>query len=248
MAPMRTRTRATFLLGVALGLAMTGCRYHARERTNLSEGTGCRSHCAHVHQKCVEDGEARRLGLDGVTYDLCRRELEDCTAHCRSATTAIARKDPPPPPADGLGWEPSDSVIECPFGLGSLSVPSALAPQVRRIDLDELQIDLSPEAILKLQSGRGKPPPMLEEWLSLHVQLTGTKQENLEVNVRPLDAPPEGWSVEYSISEGTTQTSFQAAARLVRRGDRFCRVIAVQRADVSEDQSAMRLLQSFVTR
>ncbi len=67
------------LLACALG---AGCRYHASHDATDTRDQSCGGHCAAVHEGCVRSGQAKTLGLPGVTYHLCRERLEACLAGC----------------------------------------------------------------------------------------------------------------------------------------------------------------------
>jgi hypothetical protein len=143
-------------------------------------------------------------------------------------------------------WSSEKNVLSCPLTFTELSLPPRFTEFVRRIGPDEIVVDLTPDAILLMRGGRGKPPPLLDDWGSLHTRLSGVPPAG-PVNWQ-LDRAYYGGSwdyvVDYELPDAGPSTGFRAADRSVQRRDGYyCRLLAVERNDALPDRSTVQILQ-----
>jgi hypothetical protein len=240
-------------------LLLCGCRYGGQLAREAEVDENCRSVCADSHASCVRNGEARKWGLPGVTFDLCQRELDDCRARCRAyrESPRLVREVQPVDAGDAefartLEWQQGESVVRCPGGSPSVSFPPNLLAHVKRERVLYRDIDTilyrDADAVLMIRSGQGEPAFVAEEWLGLQSLLTHDSPSfHLdEMNVRANGQP---WDADYLVRVDGKQVKYRAVGRTVARGGgTYCRAIAIERADVPAERSTVRMLSTFPPR
>ena len=198
-------------------LVLASCRYHATNVEDLS--AQCETHCATVHQRCVQNGEAAKLGLPGITYDLCRRELEACQRDCRPMTAPLVTGTPrDDTPTDGVLWNPSTRELSCAHSALRVTLTDEAAQALTRGGADAVFINLAPDSVLLVRGGDKPFPPLLDDWAMLHAQLTGQGDAKLEGQ---FDAQLSGSDAAWSGSSD----GFHVSARM----QPHCRWLTIER-------------------
>lgn len=198
-------------------LVLASCRYHATNVEDLS--AQCETHCATVHQRCVQNGEAAKLGLPGITYDLCRRELEACQRDCRPMTAPLVTGTPSSDaPTDGVIWAPATRQLSCAHSALHVTLTDEGAQALTRGGADAAFVNLAPDSALLVRGGDQPFPSLLEDWARLHAQLTGQADAKLDVHA---DAKTAGADTVWTA----TYDGFHARAR-ERPG---CRWLTIER-------------------
>jgi len=168
--------RVTRFLAVLL---FASCRYHATNAENLV--AECETHCSSTHLRCVQNGTAAKLGLPGITYDLCRRELESCQRECRPLTPAVTLTDAPnEAPRDGVSWEPASKRLGCSRSSLRVTLTDDGAAAVTRGGADVVMSTLAPDVVLLVRGGDKPLPLLMSDWAMLHGQLTGAHDAKLD--------------------------------------------------------------------
>lgn len=246
-APLPIESHLGALLAASV---LTACSYYA---TATGAATSrCRADCADNHQRCVGSGEARRLGLPGITYDLCARELDACRANCAREVRADlpheAPRPPPPPsqPVDGIVISDQGRRIECPWTSSSLLLPAGVGASLKRDGSNEVEVDLAPESILLVRASRGAQPPLLDLWIGLQARLVDLSDAKVDLNLngRSLDAS-DRWFAEYAVRKAGLDVHFRSALRTARVGNAHCLAWGIERADVPAERSTVRWVDTF---
>ncbi|GMU58989.1 MAG: hypothetical protein AMXMBFR34_07520 [Myxococcaceae bacterium] len=176
-------------------LALLACRYHAANVENLA--AECETHCAAVHERCVQQGQAVKWGLPGVTFDLCRREQEACRTDCRPLTPSVVVGSSSQAPG-GVRWEPETGRLSC--------APSALVVTLDRQDASALHrerpdvvfITLAPDRVALMRAG--STTSLVEDVAMLHGRLTGQGDARLDAQVSAQTQDGQlTWEGEYRV-------------------------------------------------
>jgi hypothetical protein len=202
-------------------LVMASCRYHATNAENL--GAECETHCSTTHLRCVQNGMAAKLGLPGITYDLCRRDLESCQRDCRPMQPPVTLADTPnEAPRDGVIWEPELKRLSCTRSSLRVTLTDDGAQSVTHAGSDAAMINLAPDAVLLVRGGDKALPSLIDDWAMLHGQLTGANDAKLDgqLNAKISDGETV-WTASYESSG----TRFIVRARELSK----CRWLTVER-------------------
>lgn len=204
-------------------MLLSSCRYHAANVEPLS--SECETHCAATHQRCVRQGEAVKWGLPGLTYDLCRRELETCRRDCRPLTSPMVTRDAPAPAPEGVSWEPASHLLSCARSSVRVTLSDSEAQAVRREGADAVSFDLVPARAALMRAGA--KTSLLEDWAVLHARLTGAGDATWNAQL----------SAETVNGETVWRGEYEAAGagryRIYAREQARCRWLVLERASVS---------------
>ncbi len=178
---------------------LASCRYHATNVENLT--AECETHCSKLHQLCVQNGQAAKLGLPGITFDLCRQELEGCQRDCRPITPPVVMGTSNEAPRDGVEWNAQTRVLSCSRSSLRVTVTEEAARALTRGGADAAMINLAPDSVLLVRGGTKAFPPLLEDWAVLHAQLTGQPDAKVELQVNAKTVDGENvWAGTYDAS------------------------------------------------
>lgn len=207
-------------------LVLAACRYHATNAEDLT--AECETHCAATHQRCVQNGEMAKLGFPGVTYDLCRRELERCQRDCRPMTTPVVTATPVhEAPRDGVLWEPGARRLSCAHSTLRVTLTEEGAQALTRDGGDAAFVNLAPDSALLVRGGDQPFPPLLDDWAMLHMQLTGQLDAGFDGK---FDVQLSGTDVAWS---GTSE-GLRVSARL----QPHCRWLVLEREGAARRAAA----------
>ncbi len=227
---------------VVLVAASVGCRYHS---TRVAANDGCRRTCADVHESCASQRDlATTFGLPGVKYDRCRRELDDCLDTCRSSPGSYVAAPGPelddPVPRDGVEWDASHSKVSCAFTATELALPATFKDHVRRIDPDQIVVDLSPAAVLLIRSGNaGQLPSTFDDWVRLQAMLSTTPDARADASGDLRMNDRTAWHSSYTLTDEHATTAYRAAGRQHAMGTAVCRLLAVERVPTTPELSTV---------
>jgi len=248
---MARRSPPLLVCVFAACLLDSSCHYYAKPGDPLE--SDCRTGCADNHERCVASGEAAKVGLPGVTYHRCARDLEACRENCARAKRARLPEETlgpqdtppttPPSPAEGVIWDTAARRLRCSRTSSSLSLPSAPPSTVSRHGPDELLVDLAPDAILLMRAQHGSVTEVIETWARLQAHLSGASQLDVDLGGAQTSSGNgvERWDVGYVVDG----TRFRAAMRVVQRRGASCTVVAIEREGVSPGRSVIEALDSF---
>ncbi len=231
---------------LAVVLLSASCIYGAPKPDSLAADGECRRICSDTHDSCVRGGIARQFGLPGVTYDLCRREQDRCTANCRNEsrplTGAPASTSGAPAPT-GVVWDEAAGKLRCPTQASSLHLPDAWRGSVQIASAAEVQLH-APDAVAAMQAAQGEPPSVLEAWMTLHGRLSPLGSSPALSVTGSFDSAGS-LALDYEVTDGGVAGKFRAAERTVRRAGGYCRVIAVERVSAAAEDRVTPLLTAF---
>jgi len=171
-----------------------------------------------------------KLGLPGITFDLCRQELETCQRECRPITPPVVTGTSSEVPRDGVEWNASTRVLNCSRSSLRVTVTEEAARALTRGGADAAMINLAPDSVLLVRGGTKAFPLLLEDWAMLHAQLTGQPDAKIDLhaNAKTVDGDTV-WNATYE----SAGTRFVARAREQSN----CRWLTIER-DGTERRAA----------